>query len=161
MMYTSRKEAAGIQVGTYNRAIKRISHKKVVTSETLDFESSVQYLTHEYKALLLDCSFLDLCSERVCAEVYFAHKKRRSSMKSKAADFSLRAILNTHSAHPKRKRLIPNAEVVIKNHNLGHRDIPIRINKLGLRGPQLPKAKRQRVPYFGARRFHYMGRLPL
>ena len=77
-----------------------------------------------------------------CAEIYLRAQETQIISEKQSGRFLLESnpeFLIQHT--PKGKRLIPNAEVVIKNHNLGHRDIPIRINKLGLRGPQVPAQK--------------------
>ena len=77
-----------------------------------------------------------------CAEIYLRAQETQIINEKQSGRFLLESnpeFLIQHT--PKGKRLIPNAEVVIKNHNLGHRDIPIRINKLGLRGPQIPDTK--------------------
>ena len=77
-----------------------------------------------------------------CAEIYLRAQETQIINEKQSGRYLLESnpeFLIQYT--PKGKRLIPNAEVVIKNHNLGHRDIPIRINKLGLRGPQLPDEK--------------------
>jgi hypothetical protein len=47
---------------------------------------------------------------------------------------------------PRGKRLIPGAKVVIKNHWLNGRDIPVRINSLGFRGDEVTAEPRPGVP---------------
>src|SRR5206468_12891350 len=42
---------------------------------------------------------------------------------------------------PRGRRLIPGADVVIRNHALSHRDIPMRIDSAGFRGPEVPASK--------------------
>jgi lysophospholipase L1-like esterase len=42
---------------------------------------------------------------------------------------------------PRGRRLIPNADVVIKNHNLSGRDIRMKINSLGFREDEMPEDK--------------------
>ena len=74
-----------------------------------------------------------------CAEIYLRAQETQIINQKQSGRFLLESnpeFLIQHT--PKGKRLIPNAEVVIKNHNLGKRDIPIRTNELGLRGPQIP-----------------------
>jgi len=39
------------------------------------------------------------------------------------------------------RRLVPNARVVIHNHHLSRRDVPMHINSLGFRGEELPEPK--------------------
>jgi lysophospholipase L1-like esterase len=42
---------------------------------------------------------------------------------------------------PRGRRLIPNTNVIIKNHQTSGRDIMIRVNSLGFRGPEISKGK--------------------
>jgi hypothetical protein len=42
---------------------------------------------------------------------------------------------------PRGKRLVPGARVVIRNHHLSGRDVPVAINSLGLRDDELPRDK--------------------
>ena len=77
-----------------------------------------------------------------CAELYLRAQETQVINAKQRGRFLLESnpeFLIQHT--PKGKRLIPQAEVVIKNHHLGHRDIPIRINKLGVRGPEIPTEK--------------------
>ena len=73
-----------------------------------------------------------------CAEIYLRAQATQIINAKQNGRFLLESnpeFLIQHT--PKGKRLIPYAEVLIKNHQLGHRDIPIRINSNGFRGEEL------------------------
>jgi lysophospholipase L1-like esterase len=77
-----------------------------------------------------------------CIEVYLRAQETQIINAKQSGLFLLESnpeFLIQHT--PKGKRLIPGAQVLIKNHNLGHRDIPIRINSLGFRGEEIPSTK--------------------
>jgi hypothetical protein len=54
-----------------------------------------------------------------------------------------------YQSTPSGRRLRPNVDGVIRNHALSHRDVPIRTNSLGLRGPEVDLSWHPRLLFLG------------
>lgn len=83
-----------------------------------------------------------LSAASLAAEIYLrlsAPQVVRSDSKNALLIESDPAFLIKYTADG--KSIIPGANVIVRNHQLSHRDIPIRINSYGFRGPEIEAKK--------------------